>query len=209
MFVITADQIDSTNDIDRTGQQVADINAEFSDALVLPADQNSGDELQAIVADADAALGIILALNRTQRWSVGVGVGNIRAPLPDATRKAAGDAFIAARQAVTAAKRAASRFALAVGGTGSPEAVHPTAGDVEALIAVLLLLRDRRTDQGWQVVELLSGGLTQREAAEAIGITSQAVSMRVKAAHWRAEQAAIPPLVRLLSELDGRSERPQ
>ncbi len=209
MFVITADQIYSTNDIDRTSQQVADLNAEFSASLVLPADQNSGDELQAIVAGADAALGIILALNRTQCWSIGVGVGTIRDPLPDATRKAAGDAFIAARQAVTAAKRATSRFALAARGAGGQETAPPSAVDVEALIAVLLLLRDRRTEQGWQVVELLSAGLTQREAAEVLGVTSQAVSMRVKAAHWRAEQAAIPALVRLLSELDRRSERPE
>lgn len=209
MFVITADQIDSTNDIDRTSQQVADLNAEFSDSLVLPADQNSGDELQAIVADAGAALGIILALNRTQHWSIGVGVGSMRTPLPDATRKAAGEAFIAARTAVATAKRSPSRFALAAGGTAGPETARAAARDVEALIAVLLLLRDRRTAQGWQVVDLLNGGLTQREIAEALGITSQAVSMRVKAAHWRAEQAAIPPLVRLLSELDRRSERPQ
>jgi hypothetical protein len=232
MFVITADQIDSTNDVDRTGHQLAELNDEFAPWLVLPADQNSGDEIQAIVSDAGAALRIILALSRQQHWSSGLGVGAIRHPLPDATRKAAGAAFIAARRAVAVAKRSAARFALAAEGSptsgsaaglgsprldsAKPDSAKPNSAkpnsakldstEIEALIAMLLLVRGRRTDQGWEVVDLLRSGLSQREIAQKIGISSQAVSMRIKASLWKAEQSAVPPLVKLLTVLDHETE---
>lgn len=199
MFTITADQIDSRHDIDRAAAQLDRLNDEFASRLLLPADQNSGDEIQAIVADPDAALRLILRLTRSRHWSVGVGVGRVREPLPDATRKATGPAFVAARRAVTLAKRSPARFALRTGAAG---AAQRDASEVEALIALLLLIRDRRTDQGWEVVDLLDSGLRQNEIADRLGISSQAVSLRVKAALWRAEEAARPALVTLMGKLD-------
>ena len=201
MFVITADQVGSRRDTDRTGDLVAELTKRFGPRLLLPVDQTAGDEVQLVTDSAETALGIVLDTTRTGRWSVGLGVGDIRRPLPDAARKATGTAFIAAREAVGAAKRADGRFAL----RAAPITTNITVGDVEPLVRLLVLLRERRTDPGWEVVELVSDGSQQKEAAAALDISAAAVSARLKAAMWRPEEEARPALVRLLRELDSEA----
>ncbi|OUE27974.1 hypothetical protein BFL36_01940 [Clavibacter michiganensis] len=218
MFAITADQKSSRRDVDRAGTVRDELADRYDGRLVLPVDRTSGDEVQALVADAATALDIVLRLTRAGRWSVGLGIGEVRTPLPRATREATGPAFIAARDAVTAAKRSPTRFALAVGTAGrSPSGTHDAAGgtatgttavglpgpaEVEALITLLLLARDRRTPQGWDVVDRMAGGGIQRDVAAALGITPQAVSTRLRTSGWRAERAAVPGLEALLAHLD-------
>lgn len=204
MFVITADQVGSRRDTDRTGALIDELAAEYSDDLLLPADQTAGDEIQLVTRSAEAALGIVLDTTRTGRWSVGVGVGDIRMPLPDAARKATGTAFIAAREAVEAGKRADGRFALRAGAPVSAA----SASDVEALVRLLVLLRERRSDNGWEVVELMRAGRQQKEAAAMLAVSPAAVSARLKTAMWRPEEDARPALVRLLQQLETESERP-
>ena len=204
MFVITADQVASRREADRAGARVDELAERYSDDLVLPADQTAGDEIQLVTRSAPTALAIVLDATRTGRWSVGVGVGDIRMPLPDAARKATGSAFIAAREAVTAAKRADGRFALRAAG---PDGAARAAADVEALIRLLVLLRERRTDHGWEVVELMRAGHQQKEAAALLDVSPAAVSARLKAAMWRAEADSRPALERLLAELEAESGR--
>ena len=203
MFVITADQVGSRRDTDRTGDLVEQLTGAYGPSLALPADQTAGDEIQLLTGSAEATLGIVLDTTRTGWWSVGLGVGGIRMPLPDAVRKATGPAFIAAREAVDAAKRADGRFALRAGSTE----LEGAAADAEALIRLLVLLRDRRSDHGWEVVELMRTGHQQKEAATILDVSAAAVSARLKAAMWRAEEDARPALVRVLERLDADSER--
>ncbi|MFC6357217.1 DNA-binding protein [Luethyella okanaganae] len=203
MFVITADQIDSRNDIDRAGSLQAQLNERYRNALALLFDQTSGDELQAATDSPAVALDVVLELTRTGHWSVGLGVGAVRTPLPDAARKATGPAFVAARNAVEVAKRADARFALH-GQEASPDADDQPirVSDVEPLVTMLLLLRARRTGQGWEAVDLLTAGHNQQSAAALIGISPAAVSQRLKVAMWSVEEDARPALIRLLEELD-------
>ena len=204
MFVITADQVASRREGDRAGALVEQLAEHYADELVLPADQTAGDEIQLVTRSAPTALAIVLDATRFGRWSVGVGVGGIRMPLPDAARKATGSAFIAAREAVGAAKRADGRFALRAAGLAE---LASRAADVEALVRLLVLLRERRTDHGWEVVELMRAGHQQKEAAALLDVSAAAVSARLKAAMWRAEEDARPALERLLAELEAESER--
>jgi hypothetical protein len=203
MFVITADQVASRRERDRAGALVEELAGRHGDDLLFPPDQTAGDEIQLVTGSASTALAIVLDLTRTGKWSVGVGVGDIRMPLPDAARKATGSAFIAARDAVGAAKRADGRFALR---TARADDTLP-AFDVEAFVRLLVLLRERRTDPGWEVVDLMRAGHRQKDAAALLGVTPAAVSARLKAAMWRAEADARPGLERLLAELDAESER--
>jgi len=204
MFVITADQIDSRHDRDRASEMIAALAHRHAEAFTLPPDQTSGDEIQLLVGTAADAFAIVLDLTRTGFWSVGVGIGPVRTPLPATTRQATGDAFIAARDAVTRAKRAEARFALAI--QPSPEPLRPddasTAAEVEALVTMLLLLRQRRSTEGWEAVDLLETGQAQTDIARTLGISTAAVSQRVKSAQWKVERAAHPALVRLLDNLD-------
>ncbi|GAA1946149.1 DNA-binding protein [Agromyces allii] len=213
MFVITADQVSSRRQADRAGEMIARLERSHGDALLLPADQTAGDEIQLLTDSAETALAIVLDATRDGGWSVGLGIGGVRTPLPDAARKASGTAFIAAREAVQAAKRSDGRFALraasaphdaadvAAEPSGAPEPVIDAAG-LEALVRMLVLLRERRSDPGWEVVDLARTGLRQKDIAVELAISTAAVSARLKAAMWRAEADAVPPLEQLLAAVD-------
>jgi len=200
MFVITADQVDSRSRGDLAGTTRELINDRHRAELVLPADRNAGDEVQAMTADAGTALAIVLELTRDQNWSVGVGCGPVRTPLPQATREASGPAFFAARDAVGRAKKSPTRFAARKQRDG--DATSSPADTVEPLTDLLLIMRERRSDAGWELYDLLRTGITQREAATRLGISGPSVSARARVAGIRAEQAALPALTKLMRELD-------
>jgi hypothetical protein len=201
VFVITADQVGSRSGPDLAAAALDDLNERYRPRLTLPVDRNAGDEIQALTADSRAAVDLVLDLTRTGKWSVGLGCGSVRTPLPDETREASGDAFIAARAAVTRAKRTATRFAAS--------AVHDpqAAEDAEAILNLLLTIRSGRSAAGWELFDLVSSGLTQAEAGKRLGITPQSASDRARAGGIRVELASIGPLTRLLASLDDAQHR--
>jgi hypothetical protein len=199
MFVITADQVNSTGRPDLVDVTMEGLNHRYGGHLLLEFDRNSGDEIQALTDDALVAFQIVLELTRTSEWSVGLGVGSVREPLPGNVRSATGKAFQAARVAVTAAKKRALRFRIETKGTVD----HVDPGP---FVDMLLTIRARRTVEGWQLYDLLQAGLTQREAADRLGVTPQAVSLRAQSAQLRLEAANISPLVQALEALDGAAD---
>ena len=213
MFVITADQVDSRSRPDIVGSTLSRLNDEHAGRLALPVDRNAGDELQALTDDAGTALAIVLDLTRDGAWSVGLGIGSVRLPLPSETREASGDAFIAAREAVQRAKKSATRFAVEVEAPagGAPAEQNgggwPGAADAEALVNLALVIRERRTPAGWELYDLVSAGLTQADAAARLGITAPSASSRARAAAVRPELAALPALTRLLENVDRANTR--
>lgn len=200
MFVVTADQRDSRISDDLVPAALDAVTMLAGPRLALAPERTAGDELQVAVADASATLEIVLHLTRLQSWSVGVGVGRVEEPLPANVRAARGTAFLNARDAVDRAKRAPTRVAVSGGEGGA---------DAEALVRLLVELRDRRTAEGWEVHDLLAEGFNQRDAAARLGITEGAVSLRARSAALRAEEAAIPALVRVLERADGEITPPQ
>ena len=202
MFVITADQVDSRHSVDLVSPAVAHLDDVFGAGLALPVDRNAGDELQALVVDSATAVAMALELTRTGTWSVGLGAGDVERPLASSTRETRGPAFIATRAAVDSAKKSPLRFAF----RDAAPSNQADATDFEALMLLLLSVRDRRTEQGWQVYDLLAQGRTQRDAADILGITPQAVSDRMSAAQVRIDLEAHAPLGRLLSRLTESSE---
>jgi hypothetical protein len=200
VFVVTADQVDSRRRPDIVEPTLTAVRERFAPRLALPPDRNAGDELQVLTADAATALDLILSLTRDGEWSVGLGLGAVRRPLPENTREATGDAFVAARTAVTRAKRAPTRFAV------EALADAERAADAEAVIALLLTIREGRSAAGWELYDLVSSGLTQAEAGARLGITPQSASDRARAAALRVELAAIPALARLLERADAAQD---
>ena len=223
MFVVTADQVGSRDHADIAGPARDRLNRDYGEHLVLPADRTAGDEIQVLTDHAATVLSIILELTRSHEWSVGLGCGTIRHPLPAATREASGDAFFAARDAIDRAKKQHTRFAVethrGVGVGASDRASDganveddrgtpwPAAADAEALINLLLEIREARSAAGWEVYDLTSTGITQNEAATRLGITAPSVSSRAKAAGLKIERASIESLTRLLQNLDRTSTR--
>lgn len=193
MFVLTADQRDSRANADLVPSALAVVNGHGTTALALAPERTAGDELQVAIADPATVLSVVLELTRTGQWSVGVGVGDVEAPLPASVRAARGEAFVNARDAVDRAKKTPTRLAITAP-SGGP--------DAEALVRLLVELRDRRSPEGWEVYDLLAAGHSQREAAGILAISQGAVSLRAKAAGLRAEEAAVPALERVLRRLD-------
>jgi hypothetical protein len=217
MFVVTADQIDSRERDDAAGAARDSINKRYGQALALPADRNAGDEIQMLTVEPATALDLVLDLTRTGQWSVGLGCGTVRDPLPEATREASGPAFFSARDAVLRAKRRQTRFAVdapagqhsdqpqranASGAAQDADWLNTAAENAESLIDLLLVIRDRRTGPGWELFDLLASGLTQQEAAARLSISAPAASSRAHAANIKQELAAIPALTKLLHDLD-------
>jgi hypothetical protein len=193
MYVLTADQRASRVNADAVPSALAVVTRRGAGGLALPPERTAGDELQVAVADPSAALSIVLELTRAGEWAVGVGVGAVESPLPQSVRAARGEAFINARDAVDRAKKTPTRLAVTAPAGGE---------DAEALIRLLVELRDRRTPEGWEVYDLLADGLTQRDAAARLGVSEGAISLRAKAAALRVEEAAVPALERVLARLD-------
>jgi hypothetical protein len=198
MFVLTVDQIGSRSSPDLVGEVSADLHGRFGDDLLLGPDRTAGDEFEVLARDATATLLVALHLLRLRTWSVGLGVGPVDAPLPATAREGAGDAFVLARTAVDRAKRRPHRFALSAQDGG------PLPGsDVEALVELLLAVRDRRSAEGWEVADLLAVEGSQVAVAARLGVTPQAVSLRARVAGVREEVEAFPALTALLAALDG------
>lgn len=202
MFVITADQVDSRHRADIVDAVIARITERWGAVLPLPVDRTAGDEIQLMVRSGDDALAIVLELTRRGEWSVGSGFGTIATPLPANTREANGAAFVAARAAVDSAKRRDTRFALR-----GPDGDETLAADLEAIVDLVLAIRARRSEQGWQLYDLMSPGRTQAQAAHELGITPQAASKRARAATIRMELAAVPAIGRMLAAADARGGR--
>ncbi len=200
MYVITADQVNSRSTVDLVTEMIGKLTRRYRDALTLTPERTAGDELQLLVRNANAALNIVLDLTRTGRWSAGLGIGDIIEPIPESIREASGPAFISARTAVERAKRRPTRFAIEHATRASD------AEDAEAFIDLLLVLRSRRTPEGWELYDIVDTGLTQAKAAHELGISPQAVSKRALAADLRAERAAITPLTKIVERLGTLAE---
>lgn len=191
MYVVTADQIDSRHHADAVAETLTHLENRYGAALPLPPERTAGDELQVAARSAQVALEIVLDLARVGGWSIGLGVGS--ATLGTHVRASTGDAFIAARRAVDRAKKKPSRAAIET----EPPSVE--ADDLDAFVDLLLLTRARRSEEGWELVDLLDHGLSQAAAAATLGISPQAASDRAQAAALKQDRSATEAIGRLLA----------
>ncbi|CAL8977516.1 hypothetical protein CELL_02587 [Cellulomonas sp. T2.31MG-18] len=200
MFVVTVDQQGSRRSTDQVPALLSGL--PHLDGVLLPFERTVGDEVQAVLDDPSSTVEVALHLLRLGGWSVGIGAGPVLEPLPASTREASGAAFIAAREAVEAAKSRGRPVPVAVRG-----ARPATARDAEAVLTLLASVLARRSAAGWAAVDAARAALgrtgadgpVQQLAAERLGVSQQAVSQRLRAAHWAEEQAVRPVLARLLA----------
>lgn len=137
-------------------------------------ERTAGDEFQGVLDDPRSLVAALEMLLRADAWNIGIGLGDVETPLPDLARAGRGPAYVAAREAVTAAKSSPWRV-RAVGPTESARAL-------ESAIWLWAALLARRTSRGWEVADLVDQGLTYDEAGSRLGITQSAVSQRAAAA---------------------------
>lgn len=215
MFVMTMDQRASSGGPDRVAALVEGLNVSSPHKILRPFQRTAGDEVQGVVERADTVVGIALSAARSGHWSVGIGVGPVRQPLPAETRAGAGPAFEYARDAVERAKYSPGRVAV----TGPEGAADQTAGErmaelletVEASMQLLAELEFRRSAEGQEAGRWMEAGTTQREAAETLGVSQQAVSSRLRSGLWgesRRLASAVSAMLERVDQCVGEPGRP-
>ena len=164
--------------------------------LLRPFQRTAGDEVQGVLDDPGVGVEVVARVLRVGGWYLGIGVGDVDAPLPEETRAGRGPAFVRARAAVTRAKHDVHHLAVVAGDpAGEPVAEH-----LETVLGLWAGILERRTVGGWAVHDLLATGLSYAEAGERLGITQSAVSQRARTAGIVDERRARV----LVSDLWGR-----
>ncbi|WGW13113.1 MarR family transcriptional regulator [Saxibacter everestensis] len=219
MFVLTIDQRNSRDSADRVPELLDVLNSgEWVGAI--PFERTVGDEVQGVVLHADAAVDITLQLLQQGDWYVGIGIGTIDSPMPTSSREARGAAFVAARDAVEAAKDERNGVPVAVRSLPDDMAeVDQTAlstVDAQAVLRLLGRLVQERSEAQWRVVNLIRKKLgdgryetvrgRQKTAAKALGITPQAVSKSLSTSGWTEEEAGRIAAGRVLAAVRARAD---
>jgi hypothetical protein len=203
-FALTADQRRSRQAADAVPAALAAIGRLGLHEILLGFERTAGDEIQGLLASPEAVVEVVQALLRSGEWRIGIGIGSVELPLPDSTRAARGDAYLAARDAVEGAR--SNGVGLAVRVSGSEHADDPTGATWQAETALLLWghLLARRSWQGWEISDLLQHGLTNRAAADGLGISPSAASQRAARAAYaegrRGARLAVELLARAAAE---------
>ena len=195
MFVVTLDQRASRRSSDLVDGLLRILSARGRSYL-RGFERTAGDEIQGVLDDPVDTVALTLEVVRDGHWSVGIGVGAVREPLPASTRAGHGPAFTAAREAVTRAKTRPTGLAV----RGEPAAPVMRAQTALDLLAAVVA---RRTARGWEAVDLAATGRTQAEVGALLGISKQAVSQRLQAAEWHLEGPGRELAAHCLSEADG------
>jgi hypothetical protein len=151
---------------------------------VLGFQRTVGDEVQGVVDDPSTLVEAVGRALRQQAWNIGIGIGDIEAPLPSETRAGRGPAYVHAREAVTRAK-SAPHHVVVVGAVGDARGEH-----LETVLGLWAGLLERRTARGWEVHDLLAEGLSYSAVGQRLGISQSAVSQRAQAAGLQDEHRA-------------------
>lgn len=200
-FVLIADQVESRTGADRV--PVA-LKALARVEMVLPYERTAGDEVQGLMATGEAVVASVVALTRMEGWRVGIGVGTVDGPLPESTRAARGQAYLAARTAIGAARRSPVELALVAAEDVRPPGYGDLVDDAETALWLLRSTLARRSPEGWELMDLLDAGLTNAQAAQQLGISPSAVSQRLgrgaRSEGLRGARLAVRLLDRLIQE---------
>lgn len=202
MYVVT---------IDQRGSRVADdlvpglLEALADIPCAAAFERTAGDEVQGLLTDPAAVRRALLVALRGGEWHCGVGAGEVDDDsYASGTRAGRGPAYLAARDAVEAAKGLSSSVAVRVpatpgAGAGAGADAAAWAADCEAVWGLTAPLILDRTEAQWRVVDAVDRSPTQAAAAHELDITPASVNGALRLSRIREERAAYPALDRLLA----------
>ncbi len=200
LAVLTADQVDSRASHDRVPEALAALAS--PGVTLLGFERTVGDEIQGLTTDPATLVAATVTLTRLGGWRIGIGIGDVETPLPSSTREARGSAYIAAREAITLARKQPTDLALTLAATVGADHYRETASrDAETALMLLRSLLARRTQEGWELMDLLDADPSSRHAAATLGISPSAVSQRLSRAARVEGQRGAELATRLLGRL--------
>lgn len=141
------------------------------------------EDIRASVDTPENALNLVMALISDGNWAIGLGI------------TASGGERNASSEAV-GTRPAQVRVKV---DTHNPGTV---AEDIGAAFALLSQVLHKRTLEGREATALVRRGMNQNEAAKQLGISKQALSQRLQAAGWQAEQAGCQLALNLITQAD-------
>ena len=198
LAVLTVDQRHSRRGRDEVPTLLGRLTGPTAPARPLrPFQRTAGDEVQAVLDDAQVTIDTLAVILRTGGWSVGLGIGTVDQPLPEDARAGNGPAYVFAREAVTHATSAPHRL-------GVVGADDYGAEQLETVLWLWAGILERRTPRGWEVHDARGAGLSFAEAGRRLGISQSAVSQRAQAAGLVDERRARRLAVDLLADQLGQ-----
>jgi len=151
------------------------------------------EDIRSTVDDAEAALNLIMALLSDGNWAIGLGIAD------GSDNSAPSDASATATAAV--GTRAGQVRVIVERQNATTEAA-----DIAATFALMAHVLHKRTYEGREATSLVRRGMNQNEAAATLGISKQAMSQRLQAAGWPAEQAGWQLALNLITRAAGQGE---
>lgn len=156
------------------------------------------DEFTLQVADAETAVGVVMALLAPGEWAIALSYlpGRVAGFSDDATASEAATSspqLELCRRTLGKQPSAGKVSVRFLADTGN------WANDIHASFELIGFVLQKRSAEGREATALVRSGLSQIEAASALGISKQAMSQRLQAAGWRAEQAGYAQAISLLA----------
>lgn len=178
----------------------------------------SVEDFVCVVPGPEEAGGVVMSLLQTGEFAIGIGsvvsadtASNRELDYEDLDEADYNEEImeevIGAASRALAPKQRASVVSVRVekpgpGGVLAPGKAAEVAEDVAAAFTLLAHVLSRRTKEGREATALLRAGHLQSEAAGMVGITKQAMSQRLAAAGWQAEQAGWTLAVHTLARIE-------
>jgi hypothetical protein len=184
LAAVLLDQRRSRARPDLVGAWLEEMAADASLQFVLPSERTAGDEVEALIGEAQTLATVTLRALEDSEWWVGIGIGDVESPLPSSVRASRGPAFLLARRALKETKR--GRF-----GGIRVLAMNRDTTNLEAALLLMKALFDGRvrTPKARAVAALRTTGLNQAQIAASVGTSTQNVSRQLRAARWIEERA--------------------
>lgn len=151
------------------------------------------EDIRSQVADAEAALNLIMALLSDGNWAIGLGIA-------DGTGSSAPSDASATATAAVGTRAGQVRVIV------DRQNATTEAADIAATFALMSHVLHKRTYEGREATSLVRRGMNQNEAAATLGISKQAMSQRLQAAGWPAEQAGWQLALNLITRAAGQGE---
>lgn len=166
----------------------AEVVAKSAEALatlpgVAPFEALGVEDVRTEVESPEAALNVVMALLADGDWAIGLGIASDE-PAAETATKAVGN------------KPATVRVQVDTHAPGT------AAEDIAATFALVGHVLHRRTLEGREATALMRRGFNQNQAARELGISKQAMSQRLAAAGWQAEQAGWRLALNLITRAD-------
>lgn len=152
------------------------------------------EDIRAHITNPTTTCDVVMALLAAGDWAIGIGVvPTVEAPDPEDEVQVA----LAKKTATDALRPTARSGAVKVRIVGSKRD-DARAFNISAAFTLMSQVLTKRSFEGREATSLMRSGMNQNEAAAELGISKQAMSQRLQAAGWQAEQSGWQLAVNLL-----------